>query len=578
MDLECINLDNKLIPYLLCFYDGINLNSYFISDYKNYDDLIFTVIKDICKNKYKNYRIYLHNLAKFDSIFLLKSLTKIKFAYVDPIIHDGKVISIQFTYNNIVIHFRDSYLLLPSSLKKLGKSFNNSNMKDIFPFSLNDITYKGPVPDITLFNNITLNEYLNYCLKYKDIIWDFKTESINYCKIDCLALYEILIKFNNIIFSNYKLNINNFPTLPSLSFGIYRCIYLKENVIPCLNGSIFKDIKASYTGGSVDMYIPKNKNNEKTYCYDVNSLYPFVMLDNPIPVGNPIYFEGDIRKFDNNAFGFFNVDVITPDYLKHPIIQIHHKVNNVVKTISPLGKFSMMIFSKEMDNAIKYGYNFKIKSGYLFKQEFIFKDFIEQFYKIRKKYPKSDPMNYIAKIIMNSLYGRFGMQDSFNDIAILAHDEYLNFENKFKDSILDILELDDKYLVKFNMNNNQIPFDNLLEKNNINVAIASSITAYSRIFMSQFKNRNDFDLLYSDTDSIFINKPLNNDLISDNILGKLKLEYVLDKAIFLAPKVYALLTEDQKLIIKVKGLTKQGTDQLNMDNFENLLNINSNIY
>ena len=38
---------------------------------------------------------------------------------------------------------------------------------------------------------------------------------------------------------------------------------------------------------------------------DVNSLYPSVMLKNPMPIGKPREFYGDIRKVDPNAFGFF---------------------------------------------------------------------------------------------------------------------------------------------------------------------------------------------------------------------------------------------------------------------------------
>jgi hypothetical protein len=39
---------------------------------------------------------------------------------------------------------------------------------------------------------------------------------------------------------------------------------------------------------------------------------------------------------------------------------------------------------------------------------------------MRLTYPKSDPMNYIAKINMNSLYGKFGMRDEFDITTIIA--------------------------------------------------------------------------------------------------------------------------------------------------------------
>jgi hypothetical protein len=48
---------------------------------------------------------------------------------------------------------------------------------------------------------------------------------------------------------------------------------------------------------------------------------------------------------------------------------------------------------------------------------------------------------------------------------------------------------------------------------NINIAIASAVTAYGRIHMSQFKDpkfmsKYDYNLYYSDTDSIYIDRPL----------------------------------------------------------------------
>jgi DNA polymerase elongation subunit (family B) len=87
--------------------------------------------------------------------------------------------------------------------------------------------------------------------------------------------------------------------------------------------------------------------------------------------------------------------------------------------------------------------------------------------------------------------------------------------------------------------------------------------------MSQFKNNPNFNLYYSDTDSIYIDRPLSEELISSTILGKMKLEYVLTEAIFLAPKMYYLETEDGKVIYKVKGLKHEV--ELTLSDFESLL-------
>src|SRR6267142_1363248 len=72
--------------------------SYFISDFKDSQDLILTALKSILTRKYNGYNVYMHNMAKFDIIFLLKHLVKL--GDVTPIIHNGRIISINL---NIVI-------------------------------------------------------------------------------------------------------------------------------------------------------------------------------------------------------------------------------------------------------------------------------------------------------------------------------------------------------------------------------------------------------------------------------------------------------------------------------------------
>jgi hypothetical protein len=139
------------------------------------------------------------------------------------------------------------------------------------------------------------------------------------------------------IFTLFGKNIHHYPTLPSLAFGIFRSSFLENNIIPQLSGQIARDIRQGYTGGAVDMYIPKPPRASKIYCYDVNSLYPYVMCNFDMPVGKPVYFKGDIRAIESDAFGFFYCEIIAPKDLKHPIIQTHVKTNGGVRTMAPLG-------------------------------------------------------------------------------------------------------------------------------------------------------------------------------------------------------------------------------------------------
>lgn len=167
LDLETIANNNNnftsLSPYLLSWYDGKNnkATSYFIEN-NNIKKMILRAINDICIRKYNYYNIYVHNLAKFDAIFLLKYLSEL--GKINTIIHNGKIIEISFKYKNkYTIKFRDSYLILLSSLKDLSESFKIDDKKGIFPIFLNDISYKGSLPNKEYFNpKVTLDDYNNY--------------------------------------------------------------------------------------------------------------------------------------------------------------------------------------------------------------------------------------------------------------------------------------------------------------------------------------------------------------------------------------------------------------------------------
>jgi DNA polymerase type B, organellar and viral len=72
-----------------------------------------------------------------------------------------------------------------------------------------------------------------------------------------------------------------------------------------------------------------------------------------------------------------------------------------------------MIFYPEMDNAMKYGYKLKILWGYTFEKANNFNEYVDFMYTFKLNYPKTDPLIYLAKILLNNLYGRFGMVENF---------------------------------------------------------------------------------------------------------------------------------------------------------------------
>jgi hypothetical protein len=406
--------------------------------------------------------------------------------------------------------------------------------------------------------------------------------------LDCSSLHEILTLFNNLIFNEFKVNINPSLTLPALAMRIYKSQFMPENTIYQILGQVESDIRQSYTGGAVDVYIPHNRitgffNSIKAifitlYYYDVNGLYPFIMAETPMPIGKPVAFTGNIRKYEPSAFGFFYCKITSPKHLEHPILQRKIETPDGIRTIAGLGTWNSWIFSSEMDNAIKYGYSFEILKGYEFKKGNIFKSYVETLYNLRIQYLKGHPMNLIAKLLMNSLYGKFAMKNQrtvvniFNTSNEIENNLYNEMLELYGENVNQNIQIDNfivtvrNSLISLRYNDGEDLYHGI----DINIAIASAITGGARMWMSLLKNNPLFNLYYSDTDSGVTDAPLPEALIG-NKLGQFKLECTIKRAVFLAPKVYALITSDNKEIIKVKGLSKEMIPNFHIEDLENLL-------
>lgn len=151
---------------------------------------------------------------------------------------------------------------------------------------------------------------------------------------------------------------------------------------------------------------------------------------------------------------------------------------------------------------LKYGYSFEILKGYEFERGNIFSEYVLKMYNLRQEYVKGHPMNLIAKLLMNSLYGKFGMRlestiidiyDTSTDVGELSLRKDMNI---WGESIEDYVKIDDHFLI---IRNTRLSIkydekDDLFHGQDINIAIASAITAGARVHMSIFKNNPDFNL------------------------------------------------------------------------------------
>jgi hypothetical protein len=173
-----------------------------------------------------------------------------------------------------------------------------------------------------------------------------------------------------------------------------------------------------------------------------------------------------------------------------------------------------------------------------------------------KKNAKNQATRFIAKMSLNQLYGYMGRDRAVLETILVNNNELK--ELMLKNIVQSVFEVpnclngEELYIVLINSNLNDQIFDNFndfvkphafnnsFKKVKSNVAISSAVTAYGRIHMAWFKQ--NFKVLYSDTDSIFIIGKLPDYLIGNDI-GLMKHELngiLIDEAIFLGNKKYNL--------------------------------------
>jgi len=559
-DFETILVDGVHYVTCYCLYDSltktqilrnVQLNKELTNLVEASQQLVNHFIKDCFSCSYYKTKVnivYFHNLGRFDGFFILKEIVDSGNGLYDCkiILRDNTIYEIVVTYNDKTIHFRDTLLLYPSSLSSFANLFNIPNKKEFD------------------HENHTLDKYRQY---------DFLLELREYCRHDVYILKECFEKYNKIIKNNFKISLMDSLTLSSLAFKIFRKDYYTSTLIARNDIFIDQFIRQSYRGGICEVYKPILTSG---YYYDVNSLYPYIMSTCDMPVGECTYVEhidkiGLDFKIDN-FFGFLEVEVTCPDNLYIPYLSKRDKLRGL---ISPVGKWTDVYFSEEIKYALTLGYQFKYIRGYKFaKREKVFTKYVDALYSLRIAH-KGTSIDKVMKILLNSLYGRFGMShdvkmcnifdknkpEKLPALDYLYDGDFTYYENKVlvKQYILPNLNvlnsisryIDDKTYVEI-----MAKAEKNRRKLNIAVHIASAITAYARIYMHKFKMEYKDNLYYSDTDSLILDKEISEDLISDNKLGLFKLEGIVKSGIFVAPKLYYMELESED-VLKVKGVNKK---------------------
>jgi len=497
-------------PYSIGLYDNARMITF---DGKN---CIEEFLNAFLVHRYRGFTAYAHNGGKFDFSFILKELVQKKYCekyQIKPMRAGARIIQIEISSfadkmrngkikKEIVQTWtlRDSYAMLPFALKKLTTNFDVANKKGDFDHKkINWNNWKQLMPE--------WKPYLNN---------------------DCIGLYQVLDKWEDYLIKKYNTSLKKSITLAQLSMQIFRRQFLKKPIATYQAQE--DDIRLSYYGGRTEIF---RMYGENLNYYDVNSLYPFVMEEKEMPVGTPI--KSFIMK--PSDFGVAFAEVECPLDLKYPLLPYRSLKG---KLTFPTGKWSGWYCTPELKKAEELGYKIKIKYGYKFQKAKLFTDYINTLYKVKQN-AKSGTVDYIAsKLLMNSLYGKFGQRRERESLTI------------FPKSTIDLTPVDFFGDLPVFIEKSESKAKHILP------AIASFVTCYARLELYKLIEKSikkGGKVYYCDTDSLItdIKLPCSNKL--GDIKDELIEEGGIKEGVFLLPKMYGIKTGKGELI-KCKGFPK----------------------
>lgn len=362
----------------------------------------------------KNTVCYFHNL-KFDGEFILSWL--INHGYQFSLDKGDKTFNTLITDTGL---FYSIEVIFKKQNKKYKKVVFYDSLKKL-PFKVSVISHAFNLPD----EKLTI-DYDAYRPPGHELTEEEKHYIVNDCKIVAEAL--------QIQFSKGLKKMTN----ASDALGNFKDIMTKdkfERNFPQLPLALDQDIRRAYKGGYVYLNpLYRNYRGLKGITLDVNSLYPSVMYYELLPYGYPVYFEGKPEPDDNYPLYVVRIECafeLKPGHL--PTIQLKNNrafIETEYLTSSDGDIVKMTLTSVDLALMLDHYdvYNLKYINGYRFKGvKGLFKDYIDYWMNIKET--TTGAMRQLAKLMLNSLYGKFATNpESYQKLPYMDDDGIIRYK------------------------------------------------------------------------------------------------------------------------------------------------------
>jgi len=487
--------------------DDCRVWAWAVCDINNPDDIIHGINLDefmlFCEQS-KNSRFLFHNL-KFDAEFIINWLFRNGFEHVidrdevrdrtfTTLISDTGLFYSMEVYWKVngrkkpkKAVFRDSLKVLPMSVKAVAIAFG-------LPISKLEINYN----------------------QYRPIGHELTSDELAYLENDVRIM---ALAMQQMFSANMTAMTTGANALRDFKDTLGR--YEFTRLFPILDDQVDSEIRQAYKGGFT-FANPRYQMQDigAGIVLDVNSLYPSVMRFNPMPYGEPLPFDGQYKR--NRLYCLYVqrlrcVFTLKPGHI--PTIQIQgHRSFMPHEYLTSSGGLEVALTLTSIDEALFFEHYdvscLEYLGGWMFKATIgLFDEYIDRWTRVKIEAGESGNkgMRQIAKLMLNSLYGKFGLNPNVRS----RYPVYVNDRVHYVTGPAE-------------------------RRDPIYIPVAAFITAYARNKTIRAAQRLFDRFLYADTDSLhLLGQDMPQDLeIDPSALGKWSHELDFSAARYLRAKSY----------------------------------------
>ena len=347
---------------------------------------------------------------------------------------------------------------------------------------------------------------------------DTITDCYDYTKTGCQILERTFVKLIKWLQDN-ECGVMKY-TAAQQAMGAYRHKRMEFDILPHDVEDARQLERDSYFGGQTEAY-RRGVIREHVYQVDVNSLYPFVMLDNDYPVKLKRWRIG--KKYPMESIrgdlsqSIATVSLNSTDYT----VPVQHGGGTRYRT----GRLTTTLAGPELEYVNSLGSIRLIHHFAGYDVAPIFRKYVADFWELRRGYKLAGNELYdtFCKLLLNSLYGKFAQKTADWEPAPDVHSGYPFYQWPVINTVAGTRT------IYRSIGYNTQKQGGRKEKPGSFIAISSFVTSYARQYMRRLRSIAGGDnVFYQGVDSLIVNRSgLDRldaaGLLNEHELGKLKI-------------------------------------------------------